>query len=103
MKMDLGPKSRLGRWAVGLTLSFFVFLGVFFIFASLGEKGGDTIFSNLKLTIPMLVAAASGICSFFTGLMAIVKNKERSVSVFLATLIGSFVLVMTFGEVFFPD
>jgi hypothetical protein len=101
MKINFLPKSCLGRWSVGLIISFSLFLGVFFIFVDLGERGGDTFFSNLKLTIPMIIAGASGVCSFLTGFIDIVKNKERSVFVFLATLTGFFVLFWILGEILF--
>lgn len=92
MKISFAPKTHLGKWSVGLIISFFVLLGLFFLFVDLGERGGATFFSNLKLTIPMLLAAISAISSFFVGLIGIVKNKERSVSVFLAIFVGLFVL-----------
>ena len=44
----------------------------------------------------------SGIAAFFTGIISILKNKERSVLVFLSTLLGSLVLLWIFAEIAFP-
>ena len=102
MKVNFMPKTYLGKWSVYLIISFFVFLGLFFVFVNLGERGGETFFSNLKLTIPMMIAGISGVGSFFTGVISVFKNKEKSVLVFLSTLIGLFVLWFVSAEVLFP-
>jgi len=102
MKINFMPKTYLAKWSVGLIVSFFVFLGLFFLFVDLGERGGDTFFNNLKLTIPIVVAGISGISAFFIGLISIIKNRERSVFVFMATLLGFFVLLWVLAEILFP-
>ena len=71
-------------------------------FISLGETGGATIFSNLKLAIPGLLAALSAIVCFFTGIISVFKNKERSVLVFLSTILGFLVLLWCLAELLFP-
>jgi hypothetical protein len=60
------------------------------------------IFTNLVLSVPMLIAGISGISAFFTGIIGILKSKERSVLVFIAVLIGFFILVFILGEFLFP-
>ena len=102
MKINFIPKTYLGKWSVGLVIGFFMFLGLFFIFIALGERGGDAFFSNLKLTIPGLLAAISSIGSFFTGIVSIFKNKERSIIVFLSTILGFLILLWCFAEILFP-
>ena len=57
---------------------------------------------NLALAIPMLLAAVSGVSALVTGIIGIVKSRERSVLVFLATVIGLFVLIFSLGEILFP-
>ena len=91
------PKTRLGKWSGGLILAFFVFLGSFFILVAVGERGGDTFFSNLKLTIPMLLAGTCGAAAFFTGLVGIIVVRERSVFAYLSTVIGFFSLFYGVG------
>ncbi len=96
------PKSSLGKLSLGLIISFFLFLILFFLFVSFGERGGDTLFSNLKLTIPMFLAVISAIGSFFTGIISIFKNKERGILVFLSTILGFLILLWVLGEILFP-
>ena len=102
MKIKLKPKSKLGKWSIGLLVAFFAFLGVFALFISSGERGGVTYFSNLKLAILFTIAWICAIGSFFVGLAGIIKNKERSALVFLATATGFLVLLWCLAEILFP-
>jgi len=102
MRISLKPKSTMGKWSTGLIIAFLLFLAVFLILVASGQRGGDTFFSNLALTIPMLLAGVSSVSALVTGIIGIVKSRERSVLVFLATAIGLFVLVFSLGEVLFP-
>jgi len=102
MKIYFAPKTTLGKWSVALIIIFIVLLGVFQLLVASGQRGGETFFSNLILTIPMLTAGVSGILAFVTGLIGIIKSRERSVIVYLAALIGLFVLLFGIGEIVFP-
>ena len=102
MKIILTPKTKLGKWSIGLIVSFFAFLWIFYLLVAAGERGGATFFSNLKLTIPMLIAAGSAVASFFTGLISIIKRKERAILVFISSLIGLLVLIYVILEFSFP-
>lgn len=101
-KITFMPKTYLGKWTVGLIISFLSFLGVFFMFVHLGERGGDTIFSNLKLLISYSLAVISAVASFFTGIITTFKNKERSILVFLCMIVGFLVLLWILAEILFP-
>jgi len=102
MKIHFLPKTNLGKWSIRLIIGFLILLGLFFMFIALGERGGDTFFSNLKLALSGLSAAICAIASFVTGLIGIIKSKERSVLVFLASLIGFLVLLWVLAEILFP-
>lgn len=96
------PKTRLGKWSVGLIIIFFLFFALFQLLVASGQQGGATFFSNPVLTIPILLAGTSGVFAFFTGIISILKNKERSVLVFLATAIGLFIMLFWLGEILSP-
>ena len=49
-----------------------------------------------------VVVFLSGLAALVTGLISIIKGRERSILVFLATLIGLFALLFLFGEFLFP-
>ena len=80
------PKTALGKWSIGLIVGSIVFVLLAVLI--------DTFFSNLANTIPntlMLLAGISGASAFFTGIIGIIKSKDRSVIVVIATIIGFFI------------
>lgn len=96
------PKTLLGKWSMKLLFGFFVFFGFFWLMILAGQRGGMGFFSNLYLAIPALLTAVSGVGAFLTGIVSIIKFKERSVFVFISTLIGVLVTLFVTGEVLFP-
>ncbi|MBI4093100.1 MAG: hypothetical protein HY420_04210 [Candidatus Kerfeldbacteria bacterium] len=101
------PKTILGKWSAWLAL---VFLGLIFIGPTLDATfyksvtAGDTILEDLTLrpflAIPMLLGVASAIAAFVTGLIAIIKHKERAILVYISTALGALLLVFVIGDLF---
>jgi hypothetical protein len=104
MKVYFKPKTTLGKWSIGLILGVPAFFLVTILLIALGQRSGvgDTFFSNLALAIPVLLVGISGIAAFFIGIIGIIKSKDRSVAVFIATIIGFFILLFVLAEVLFP-
>lgn len=102
MRVNFVPKTNLGKWSVGLIIALFAFLTLFQILVASGQRGGATFFSNPLLVVPLLIAGICGVSAFFAGIIGIMKRRERSVLVFLATVIGFFVLFFVLGEILFP-
>lgn len=101
--MNITPKTYLGQWSAGLFIIFLLLLSTgMFVVQVLGQTGGDTIFDNLWISIPMLGALASAIIAFILGTISIITKKERSIFVFIATTIGLLVLIFALGEILFP-
>ena len=101
--MSLSPKTKLGKWSVGFVIAFFLLLAtVMFVVSVLGQEGGKTFFDNLWISIPMLGAGAAAIAAFIVGIIAIIKNKERSILVIIAALIGLLVSWFVVGEIVAP-
>jgi len=94
--------TKLGKRSAWLIVAFAVSLASFGILVTSRQRGGDTFFSNLLLAIPMTIAAAAGISAFITGLVSIIRTKERSISVYLSVTFGLIVLVFVLGEVILP-
>ena len=87
------PKTALGKWSIGLIVGTVVFVLLAVLF--------DEIFRKLSIANTlMLLAGISSIPAFFTGIIGIIKSKDRSVFVFIATIIGFFFLLISviFGE-----
>jgi len=105
----LMPKTNLGKWSVGLILAMFVLL---FIGSSLTNtlyasvSAGGTILADIisrpALAISMLVGFGAGISAFVTGLISIIKQKERAVLVYGSTLIGAALTLFLIAEFLFP-
>ena len=104
-----GPKTTLGMWSIGLMV---IMPLLFFIGASftnslyLSVPSGDSILQDVALrpalALTMLAGMASGILAFFTGFIAIVAKKERSIFVYFSTLIGMLLIVILTGEIVSP-
>jgi len=102
MKINFIPRTILGKWSIGLIIFFFLSFATLQLFIVYGERGGVGFFSNLKLAISALFAGVCSILSFFTGIAAVIRRKERSILVFFATGIGFLVLLFVLGEILFP-
>jgi hypothetical protein len=102
MRARFKPTTKLGRYSAWLIVAFAVFFGSLQALIASGQRGGDTFFSNLMLAIPGPLAATAGIAAFITGLIGVVRSRERSVSVYLAVGFGLITLIFVIGEVAFP-
>jgi hypothetical protein len=69
---------------------------------SAGKTIVEDIFLRPVVTFPMLTGFLSGIIAFFTGVISIIKRKERSLLVFVATIIGLLLILFLLGEIFSP-
>ena len=99
MKLRFIPKTHLGQWSIWLIT---VFIVLFIIIVASGQRGGATFFSNLALSIPMVIAGISALLAFFTGIIGIIKSKERSVLACSSTIVGFFILLWVSAEILFP-
>ncbi len=98
----LRAQTRPGRWSIMAILTFGALVGLFFVAVAVGERGGDTFFGNLWLSLPMVAAWLAGAGATATGTYAIVSQHERGALVFGATLLGLLVTAFGLAEVIFP-
>ena len=103
MRVHFRPTTDLGKRSAWLIVAFAALMGLFHILVASGQRGGDTFFSNPVLTVPMLLAVASAVAAFITGIISIKNKGERSVAVYAAVTVGIFVIVLALGAVIFPD
>ena len=96
------PKTKIGKWSIGLFFLFVLCLATFISLVAAGYRGDDSFFSFSALTIPGLLGGISAISSFVTGLTSIIKSKERSALVIVATVIGFFFSFLILGEFIYP-
>ena len=95
-------KTKLGKWSVGLMGLFIILMTIFFAFITAGQKGGDGFFDNLYLTIPFFLAGLSGIAGFIIGLLAIIKQQDKSALVYISSFIGFLITLFILAEIIFP-
>jgi hypothetical protein len=83
------PKTSLGRWLVGLAIAFILFFVLAEVLTGFEVFGPE---SNPVLTVVLTIIDAdiSG-AAFVTGLISIIKRKERSVLVFVSMAIALWV------------
>ena len=94
MRISVLPKSSLGRWSVGLAAAFILLSILFAVLTRLGGEPGPFAL----IFIVNIVIGISFIAAFVTGLISIIKRKERSILVFLAVLVGFGALLFFLGE-----
>jgi len=100
------PRTTLGKWSLVLiiifTLLFIINITLIKLFVNPSDSQKEQTLFNNPLGISMLIAIASGVLSFFTGIISIIWKKERAIFVFLSTLIGLLVLWFMIGEILVP-
>jgi undecaprenyl pyrophosphate phosphatase UppP len=93
MGISILPKTPLGKWSAGLAIVAILFLALGGFLFSFDPS--DTRFNPvLALAVIIVVAGISG-ATLVTGLISMIKSKERSVFVFLSTVIGLWFLIAT--------
>lgn len=104
------PNTTLGKWSVVLV----VVMPILFIIgttwvASLYESvlAGGTLWADFvarpALMLTMLAGVAAGICAFITGLLAVIRKKEKALLVYLSTLIGALLIYFLVGMIISPN
>ena len=94
------PVTRLGQWAAVLAAVFVIlFLLNAFVFMPLNT---DAPWQRILLILYGFAMLACGLASGITGLIAVVRQRERSLWVGLPFLLGLFVLFLILGEFLVP-
>ncbi len=89
MRRGIGtmPRTQLGKWSAGLCIAFVILI-------------------QMKLwglnPMPTFSIAALGLGGFAAGLVAIVKNKDRSALTFLSILVGLLIVLWISAELIYP-
>ena len=100
MRISILPKTSWGWWSFGLVIAIILlFSGVLdqilALFGVIEVPTGSTLERNLSIGFAVISAA-----SVVAGLIGIVKRRERSILVFLTTVIGLFALIIAVGQAF---
>ncbi|MGI6435815.1 MAG: hypothetical protein ACOX0F_10735 [Syntrophomonadaceae bacterium] len=87
MRITLWPQSRSGKWSAGLSIAFVVLFCL----------------KLMALTpMPIFAIAALGLAGFVIGILAMFKNKEKALLVFLSIPLGLLIIFWTAAEIMYP-
>jgi hypothetical protein len=88
MRITILPKTPLGWWSVGLVVANILF----FVLSQVVLGPGPDY--NMALAYALTaIAMGIAVAAFITGLISMIKSKERSILVFLSTAIGLYSLM----------
>jgi len=103
------PTTGLGWWSIGLIVAMPI---LFLIGASFANSvyesvpAGGTLFADIAarpaLALIMLAGMAAGISAFITGILTIVRRKEKSLLVYISTVTGALLIIFLVGEIVSP-
>lgn len=109
MRISILPNTRLGWWSMGLAVAIPILFFIGMSFANYlyeSVPAGDTILEDVTvrpaLAIMMLAGMASGISACIVGLIAIIRQKDRTLLVYCATLVGVLLVIFLIAESIFP-
>lgn len=104
------PKTKLGKWSVWLipamVILFVVGLSLTNVLYQSVPAGDSPITDLIKrpaLALSMLLGFGAGFAAFITGLISLIKKKERAFLVYASTLIGAAVIFFSVTMTLFPD
>jgi hypothetical protein len=94
------PETLSGKSSMVSFGGFLMGATALFLAAASGQKGGETIFENLWLGVPAIIARTGAVVSMITGLVA-VFGRERNASVLVSTIVSSVVVTSIAFEFIF--
>ena len=103
------PVTRPGKWSVVLI----IFMPILILLGRLSMNlfypsapSGDTILEDIlarpALALAMLAGLGCGAMACVTGYAAILKHKDRTLFVYISTIIGTLVVFFLLGEFISP-
>jgi Na+/melibiose symporter-like transporter len=103
------PKTTLGKWSVVLIVAMPILFIIGTSFTNSLYKfvpAGATILGDITarpaLALTMLAGMVAGIAAFITGLLAIIRQKEHALLVYISSSIGALLVLFLAGELLFP-
>ena len=89
MRVHFKPKTTLGKWSAWLIVAYAVVL----VAGALQDRNG---------LVGGMFAVPLGMAAFITGLISIVRSKERSIAVYLVVVFGFITIALIVRLITFP-
>ena len=103
MKINFIPQTKLGKWALWLTVAFFMLFIIANIIVAIGGAEYDKTWYKPIVSLTMMISLLSAVAAFFTGVIGIAKDKEKGILTFLCVLVGLLILIVIVGEFISPN
>jgi hypothetical protein len=107
--LSITPGTTLGKWSVGLIVAMSILFIIGTSFTNSLYKSvpaGGTILADIAarpaLALTMLAGMVAGISAFITGLLAIIRQKEHALLIYVSSSIGALLVLFLAGEILFP-
>ncbi len=104
------PSSKIGWWSTGLIAAVpilmilaQIFIGWLYPNVEAGNSLLEDIAARPVLSLAMVLAMLSGVIAFACGLAALIKQKDRSLLVFITTFLGGLLLLLLIAEFTFME
>jgi len=91
MLISVLPKTSLGRWSVGLAIAFILFFVLMEVLTGFNPFGPG--FNPVLAVVLKIILASMPGAVFVTGLVSMIKRKERSVFVLVSMALGLWFLI----------
>ena len=85
MKIGFMPKTKLGKWSVGLNAFFLIAVAISVVLAVILKILN---FDDHWWDVTVAVAFPASIIALITGMLAVRKYEERSVLIYLSIFVG---------------
>ncbi|MBM3216836.1 hypothetical protein FJZ36_18225 [Candidatus Poribacteria bacterium] len=96
------PKSMPGKLSLAFFAGIWIAFGVQVAFSLAGETGGNGLFDSPKLAIPAIIALLEAAGALVSGIIAIVRFRERAALTYIVTGAGAAILLIALAEVAVP-
>ncbi|MBI4407379.1 MAG: hypothetical protein HY565_02660 [Candidatus Kerfeldbacteria bacterium] len=101
--MKVVPVSTFGKWSLYFILAMVILIIVGTLSVNLYEVDPGTglmgdLINRPLVGFPNVSGVLCGLVAFVLGLLAIIKNKDRSLLVFVPTVLGGLIFIFLIGE-----
>jgi hypothetical protein len=101
-RVHFWPTRPFGRWSIGSAAILILGQVAFWLAVLAGQDRGEaesSFFDNWWLAAPALVMVAGGLSALVSGVLAMIREHDRSIGVILSTVLGLLLaLFLVFGE-----
>ncbi|XUW99975.1 MAG: hypothetical protein TUN42_08770 [Dehalogenimonas sp.] len=93
--MSFLPTTIFGKWLVWLIVAFFVLVMIGRALVAMEQGGQEIAVTSGFPVVASISAMAAGLASFVTGMIGLIKFRERALTVLRSVIAGGVLILMT--------